>query len=76
MKTFKSRTLPEVYEGPGGVFFVTSEQYVGEARHFWPDTGGITTYMARMGRAEAQATAAAAAAAQDGAAAAAHWAGC
>jgi hypothetical protein len=32
-----------------GIFFVTSEQYPGEARHFkvrqyWPDTGGITTH--------------------------------
>ena len=46
---FNSRTLPEVYSGPGGVFFVTSEQYPGEARHFkvrqfWPESGGITTY--------------------------------
>ena len=49
VKCFHSRVLPEVYSGPGGIFFVTSEQYPGEARHFkvrqyWPDSGGITTH--------------------------------
>lgn len=45
---FKSEILNDVYEGPGGVFFITSERYPGEGRHFkvrqfYPDTGGITT---------------------------------
>ena len=50
MRMFKTQVLPEVYSGPGGVFFVTSEKYPGEARHFkvrqfWPDSGGITTHL-------------------------------
>ena len=49
MRMFKTQVLPEVYVGIGGIFFVTSEQYPGEARHFkvrhfWPDSGGITTH--------------------------------
>jgi hypothetical protein len=48
LRMFKTQVLPEVYVGIGGIFFATSEQYPGEARHFkvrqyWPDTGGITT---------------------------------
>jgi uncharacterized protein (DUF1330 family) len=27
LRFFRSKVLPTVYEGPGGVFFVTSEQY-------------------------------------------------
>lgn len=46
---FNSRILPEVYSGPGGVFFVTSEKMSDDSprlytvRHFYPDTGGIGT---------------------------------
>jgi len=29
MKFFSSRILPTVYQGPGGIFFVTSEQFRG-----------------------------------------------
>lgn len=28
MKFFRSRTLPRVYQGSGGIYFVTSEQFV------------------------------------------------
>lgn len=28
MKFFRSRTLPKVYQGTGGIYFVTSEQFV------------------------------------------------
>ena len=49
IRFFNSRTLPEVYSGPGGVFFVTSEKMSDDSprlytvRHFYPDTGSITT---------------------------------
>jgi hypothetical protein len=36
MRFFRSRVLDEVYEGPGGVFFVTSEQFEDSAGHLWP----------------------------------------
>lgn len=29
MRFFRSRLLPTVYQGPGGVYFVSSEQFVG-----------------------------------------------
>ena len=49
MRAFQSRVLDTVYEGPGGIFFVTSERVdtgprFYKVRHFYPDTGGITTY--------------------------------
>ena len=74
IRFFNSRTLPEVYSGPGGIFFVTSERVdtgprFYKVRHFYPDTGGITTcgidLAARLGldtKAEAVAAATAAAA--------------
>lgn len=45
---FSSELEEKVYEGPGGVFFVTSERFGDAARHFtvrafYPDTGGIVT---------------------------------
>ena len=74
MRAFQSRVLDTVYEGPGGIFFVTSERVdtgprFYKVRHFYPDTGGITTcgidLAARLGldtKAEAVAAATAAAA--------------
>jgi hypothetical protein len=29
MRFFRSRVLPTVFQGPGGVYFITSEQFVG-----------------------------------------------
>lgn len=52
MRFFRSRVEREVFEGPGGVFLVTSEQFVmGEdtrprewtVRRFDPETGGVAT---------------------------------
>lgn len=34
MRFFNSRILRDVYEGPGGVYFVTSERYAGERRRY------------------------------------------
>jgi hypothetical protein len=49
MRFFGTRVLPEVYQGGGGVFFVTSEQPPhGErqysVRQFDPDSAGIRTF--------------------------------
>lgn len=50
MKAFRSRVLPDIYGGGGGVFFVTSEQnYNGTARHFTvrrfdPADGDVNTF--------------------------------
>ena len=53
MRFFRSQIRPTVYEGPGGIFFVTSEQFVGSAgpqkrcytvRQFHPDRCNISTY--------------------------------
>lgn len=51
MKYFKSRILETVFQGPGGIFFVTSERApFGDAlrkytvRQFHPDTGTIDTF--------------------------------
>ena len=34
MRFFKSRVLDEVYQGPGGFYFVTSEKRDDEPRHY------------------------------------------
>ncbi len=53
MRFFNSRILETVYQGPGGVFFVTSERFVGSTytgprlytvRKFNPETGDIGTH--------------------------------
>lgn len=50
MKFFASKVLPYVYEGKGGIYFVTSEKMCFEdyrrvftVRKFYPETGGITS---------------------------------
>jgi hypothetical protein len=50
MRFFRSRTINYVYEGPGGVFFVTSESNGSDGnprlftvRRFWPDTSEVET---------------------------------
>lgn len=49
MRTWHSLILPEVYEGKGGVFFVTSERDEGAlsrrftVRQFHPETARVTT---------------------------------
>lgn len=48
MRFFKSRILETVYQGPGGVYFVTSEQNTGFPRGFTvrcynPETRSIST---------------------------------
>lgn len=55
LRFFSSRISDSVYEGPGGIFFVTSEQRKGwgsipdaprlySVRRFEPKTGGISTH--------------------------------
>lgn len=46
MRFFKSRVLSTVFEGPGGIYFITSEQFKEEPRAytvrvFNPKTGGM-----------------------------------
>ena len=66
MRFFDSKVLPKVYEGPGGVYFVTSEQFHdGEyhaerkytVREFNPENGRIwsNSEFNKVGKAEAQA---------------------
>ena len=52
LRFFRSRISEEVFSGPGGVFFVTSEQFVYmhsskprayTVRQFNPETGGVET---------------------------------
>ena len=53
MRFFRSRIGSKVYEGPGGIYFVSSEQFVGSdwiaaprrytVRKFDPTTGGVDT---------------------------------
>jgi hypothetical protein len=51
MKFFASRVCPTVHQGPGGIYFVTSEQYKGSVtlprkytvRKFDPDTGRVSS---------------------------------
>jgi hypothetical protein len=49
MRFFRSRVLGEVYQGPGGVYFVTSEQYNYDSprlytvRRFIKETGDVRT---------------------------------
>lgn len=53
IRFFRSRIGQDLYQGPGGYFFVTSEQFVGSdripaqrlytVRQFMPDTGDINT---------------------------------
>jgi len=48
MRFFKSRVSEQVYEGPGGIFFVTSERGPSDvraytARRFNPKTGDVST---------------------------------
>jgi hypothetical protein len=53
MRFFSSTVLPYVYNGPGGIFFVTSEQFHGSqgsaprrytVRQFMPETAEIKTF--------------------------------
>ena len=53
MRFFKSRVLSQVFEGKGGIYFVTSEQFVGSEgakprrytiRQFNPTTADISTF--------------------------------
>ena len=53
MRFFDSRILETVYQGPGGVYFLTSERFHGSTttgprlytvRKFNPETGDIGTY--------------------------------
>jgi hypothetical protein len=49
MRFWNSRVLPDVYQGPGGVYFITSERFDAKAprlytvRRFYPETGSIKT---------------------------------
>lgn len=52
MRFFRTRVGERVYQGPGGVYFVTSEQFVSPGyidprkytvRRFNPDTGNVGT---------------------------------
>jgi hypothetical protein len=53
MRFFRSKVQEPVFQGPGGIFFLTSERFVsstGEAsprrftvRQFDPETGGVST---------------------------------
>ena len=53
MRFFRSRVSDTVYQGPGGIYFVTSEQFVSSSgdkacrsytiRQFNPETGDIKT---------------------------------
>ena len=53
IKFFRSKTLPYVYQGEGGIYFVTSESPDGffggsgstffSVREFYPDTGRVET---------------------------------
>jgi len=66
MKFFDSRVLPTVYEGPGGVYFITSEKFRGSdgvsaprkysVRQFIPDPVDIRTVAGfnQMGKRKAQ----------------------
>jgi hypothetical protein len=49
MKSFRSRILPRVYTGPGGVYFVSSEQHEGGPRQFTvrrfdPQTASVDSF--------------------------------
>ena len=53
MRFFKSRVLPYVYQGLGGIYFVTADQMVSSSgpelrkfkvRKFNPETGDVRTY--------------------------------
>ena len=49
MRFFRSRVHYHVYQGPGGIYFVTSEQgphapRLFTVRRFWPDTAKIDTW--------------------------------
>ncbi len=54
LRFFRSRVHPQVYQGPGGVYFVTSEQFVSSKgwadkreftiRQFHPETGRCDTF--------------------------------
>lgn len=65
VRFFNSRTLPSVYSGPGGVFFVTSEQYDDRSarrftvRKYNPETADISSFgeFNKMSQSEAQALA-------------------
>ena len=69
MRFFNSRVLPAVYEGPGGVYFLTSEKFRGSdgvsaprkytIRRFTPDPVNIRTVAGfnQMSKRQAQVTA-------------------
>ena len=69
MKFFNSRVLPTVYEGPGGIYFITSEKFRGSdgvsaprkytIRQFSPDPVDIRTVAPfnQMSKRQAQVTA-------------------
>ncbi len=66
MRFFSSRILPTVYEGPGGIYFITSEQFRGSdgisaprkytIRQFTPDPVEIRTVVgfSNMSKKQAQ----------------------
>jgi hypothetical protein len=43
MRFFRSRVLPRVYQGPGGIYFITSEKFVSR----WSDYEGKRLYSVR-----------------------------
>ena len=48
MRFFRSRVSDQVYQGPGGIYFVSSERgpempRMYTVRRFRPDTGGVET---------------------------------
>src|SRR5258708_681599 len=69
MKFFSSRVLPTVYEGPGGIYFITSEKFTASnggsesrkytIRQFTPDPVNIRTVAGfnQMSKRQAQITA-------------------
>ena len=61
LRFFRSRVLPTVYQGPGGIYFVSSEQFNDASprrytvRTFDPTTGEVDTFgeFNELGRASA-----------------------
>ena len=58
MRFFRSRVLDQVYQGPGGIYFVSSERgpempRLYTVRRFCPDTGGVETAEEFQGYAKA-----------------------
>ena len=58
MRFFRSRVSDQVYQGPGGIYFVSSERgpempRMYTVRRFRPDTGGVETAEEFQGYAKA-----------------------